>query len=87
MHKKYVGYLNEKKYQSLRELKYSDIEYLDFSKFPLNNNEFGDLEHLNYKGAKKFSIWFNIMLAKGLLNKNDKQRIINTELNILSLRN
>ena len=48
-HEKFVGYSNESQYQEIRNKKYSDIEYLDFSNFPLSNNEFGDLHHLNYK--------------------------------------
>jgi hypothetical protein len=32
-----------------------DTEYLDFSEFPLPDSCYGDIEHLNYKGAEIFS--------------------------------
>jgi hypothetical protein len=80
LHDKYPGYINEKKYNSIIKKKYGDIEYLDFSKFPLSNNEFGDLEHINYKGAKKFSEWFAILLKNGLLEKSEKQNYIDNEI-------
>lgn len=79
-HKKHSGYSNESTYQQIRNSRYSSIEYLDFSKFPLNNAEFGDLEHLNYKGAKIFSIWFDHLLNKGLLKQKDKHEYINKEI-------
>lgn len=59
---------------------FPSIEYLDFSKFPLDNSEFGDLEHLNYKGAKVFSNWFAQLLNKGILEKSNKQELINGEI-------
>ncbi|MDO5973997.1 hypothetical protein [Flavivirga jejuensis] len=80
MHKKYSGYSNELFYNKIRNEKYPNIEYLDFSKFPLTNSEFGDLEHLNFKGAKVFSKWFSDILNNGLLDKTDKQAFINDEI-------
>lgn len=80
VHERYVGYLNENEYQNIRKNKYPKIEYLDFSKYPLENYEFGDLEHLNHIGAKKFSKWFNKVLSKGLLEIKNKQDFINAEL-------
>lgn len=65
-HKKYLGYSNEKVYKKILESRYSDIEYLDFSNFELKNSQFGDLEHLNYKGAIIFSKWFNHYLKNNL---------------------
>ena len=59
--------------------RFEQIEFLDFSKFPLADHEFADLEHLNYKGAKVFSIWFQHMLAQGLLTRADKQAHIDRE--------
>ncbi|NDV60235.1 hypothetical protein [Bacteroides sp. 519] len=80
VHVEYVGYRNEAKFQKLRTTRYPDIEFLDFSKFPLANSEFADLVHLNKQGAKKFSLWFAQMVENGLLNKPDKQHIINKEM-------
>ncbi len=76
LHKMYEGYSNEEQFQQILISKFSDVEFLDFSQFPLSNSEFGDLEHLNHKGATKFSHWFNILLTNGLLEKNNKQELI-----------
>lgn len=51
--------LNEKHFQSIRKQYFSEIPFLDFHNFLLSNDEFGDFDHLNYKGAKKFSMYFN----------------------------
>lgn len=77
LHKYYSGYLNEIKYKEILNKKYSNIDYIDFSNFPLTNSEFGDLEHLNHKGAKVFSIWFDKLLKDDLLEKKDKESYIN----------
>lgn len=79
-HKKHLGYSNELTYQKIRNNRYSSIEYLDFSNFPLKNSEFGDLEHLNHKGAKIFSIWFDRLLNTGFLKQKNKQATINEEI-------
>lgn len=73
-------YSNERLYQKIRNNHFSSIEYLDFSKFPLDNSEFGDLEHLNHKGAKVFSIWFAQLLNMNILEKSNKQEFINGEI-------
>ena len=57
-----------------------NVEFLDFSKFPLENSEFGDLEHLNYKGAKVFSEWFNTIITKGVLLEYNPRETINREI-------
>ena len=75
-HKKYAGYTNEEKYMEILKSRYADIEYLDFSNFPLSNSKYGDLDHLNYKGAKVFSEWFANLLNNGLLVKENKQDYI-----------
>lgn len=77
LHKYYKGFTNEKLYQDILNSRYSNLEYLDFSKFPLSNSQFADLEHLNFKGAKAYSTWFNTMLINGLLEKEDMQDYIN----------
>ena len=71
---------NELNLQMLKELKLDHLEFLDFKDFPIENLEFGDLIHLNYKGAKKFSTWFNVMLEKGLLESLNKKQIIENEI-------
>jgi hypothetical protein len=75
-HKEYSGYKNEEKYMEIVKSRYADIEYLDFSNFPLSNSKYGDLGHLNYKGAKIFSEWFASLLLNELLEKENKQDYI-----------
>jgi hypothetical protein len=74
---------NEGKYKEILKNEFSNIDFLDFKDYPLTNDEFGDLEHLNYKGAKVFSLYFNKLLKEGLLTKKNKQTVID---NSMSLR-
>lgn len=76
-HPKYIEKQNEVLFQKYLKTNFNDIEFLDFNTFPLKNDEYGDLDHLNYKGAKKFSIWFSTLLENGLLDSNNKQEFIN----------
>ncbi len=80
LHSKYPSFQNEPVFQSILASKFSDIEFLDFSHFSLPNSDFGDLEHLNFKGAKVFSKWFAKLLDKGLLDKDNKQKFIDREM-------
>ena len=64
----------EKELVKLKNEKFNDVTFLDFNDFPLSNREFGDFTHVNYRGAKIFSLWFDVLLEKGLLtdiNVND----------------
>lgn len=79
-HKSYKGYRNEKQFQEILQAQFSDLEFLDFSNFPLPDSEFADYEHLNYKGAKKYSIWFNDLLKEGFLKQTNKQVIIENKM-------
>ncbi len=58
-HQNFVGHSYESLFQQIRKERYSNTPFLDFQDFELLDDEFGDLQHLNYKGARKFSIWFN----------------------------
>lgn len=80
IHKLWGNLKNEKQYQAIRQQNFSDCEFIDFADFPLKNSEFGDLSHLNYKGAKKFSFWFNQLMENELLNKLNKQAYIDSEI-------
>ncbi len=80
LHTMYSGYNNEHQFQELLKTKFSEIEFMDFSKFPLLNSEFGDLEHLNHKGASRFSIWFNQLLNNKILKRTDKQIFIDRQM-------
>lgn len=71
---------NEKELLSLKNEKFKNLEFLDFDKFPLKDNEFGDFRHLNHKGAEIFSLWFNDLIKNGLLSKKNKTAFINSEI-------
>lgn len=75
LHSKVTNSHNEKLFQEILSKEYAEIEFLDFSKFPLSNSEFGDLSHLNFKGAEKFSHWFNNLLKNDKLEYSQKQFI------------
>lgn len=55
---------NEHKFQNLRKQRFATIPFLDFHEFKLKHNEMRDFNHLNYKGAKKFSVYFNTFIMK-----------------------
>ncbi|TXE17113.1 hypothetical protein ES692_10670 [Psychroserpens burtonensis] len=57
-HKKFDGHRYETIFQSYRRENFGTIPFLDFQNFPLEDVDFKDLEHLNYIGARKFSLWF-----------------------------
>ena len=71
---------NEEKLFAIKNEKFNHVEFLDFDTFPLNNNEYADFGHLNNKGAKVFSQWFNMLLEQGLLSKENKKLFIEKEL-------
>lgn len=84
LHKSYQGFENENLYQNVLKTKLKGIEFIDFKNFKLLNDEFCDFEHLNYKGANKFSKFFNNLLTNDLLNKTNKQEFINQEMKKLT---
>ena len=77
LHDKYAWYKNELTFKAVLANNFENIEFLDFSKFPLKNSEFADFEHLNSKGATVYSTWFGSLLRNNILEKEDKQSIIN----------
>jgi len=72
----YSGRNNELKFKEILKTNFKNVEFLDFNNFRLNNSEFADSQHLNYKGAKKFSLYFDKLLKKGLLNSHNKKLFI-----------
>ncbi|MEO7982899.1 MAG: hypothetical protein ABI688_02335 [Bacteroidota bacterium] len=80
LHPEFEELRNENFFQQIRGTRFGDIEFLDFKDFPLLNTDYANLEHLNFRGARKFSIFFNDLLQKGLMNKVNKQEFINSEM-------
>jgi hypothetical protein len=80
LHKKNEFAANEKRFQEIRNTRFKNIDFLDFKDFPLLESEYAGFSHVNYKGAKKFSIFFNGLLKNGLLDKQRKQEYINEEI-------
>jgi hypothetical protein len=80
LHPKYMGFMTEDIFKGIINTKFRDVEFLDFARFPGLNSDFGDFEHLNYRGAKKFSIWFNNLIKDGLMNQPEKQELINEKI-------
>jgi hypothetical protein len=86
-HSKLIMPKDEITFKNILSNRFNNIEYLDFSRFPLSNSEFGDLEHLNYKGAKIFSTWFNNLIENGLLLRPNKQALIDESIRKLNSTN
>ena len=63
-HKEHLGFQIEEKFQKIRNTRYKNEVFFDFSKFKMENKEFGDLDHLNALGAKRFSKHFVNYLSK-----------------------
>ncbi|MGK0446272.1 MAG: hypothetical protein ACJA2M_000040 [Polaribacter sp.] len=77
---KYFSRKNEQTLLSLKKQKFENLEFLDFDKFPLEDNEFADFGHLNSNGAEIFSLWFNDLVENGLLSIDNKTAYINKEI-------
>jgi len=77
---KYYKKENEKELTQLKKRKFANLDFLDFDKFPLEDNKFADFGHLNYEGSKKFSLWFNDLIKNGLLSIENKTDFINKEM-------
>ena len=80
LHKGFFRFVDERAYKNILKKRFSDVTWLDFSSFPIKDSGFADPEHLNYKGARVFSLWFNEILKKGLLSKSDKARFVKKEI-------
>jgi len=65
IHQKMFDTFDEKSFHAIRTKQFNEIPFLDFHDFKLENNEYGDFNHLNFEGAKKFSKYFNLVLQQG----------------------
>lgn len=71
---------NELFFQKILKTRYSIVEFLDLYNFKLKNNEIADVEHLNYRGANRFSTWFNDLIESGILDQQIDQSLVNNEI-------
>lgn len=71
---------NEEILQQTIKVKLPLVEFLDFKDFPMLNSCYGDLHHLNRQGSRNFSIFFNELLVKGLMDRPNKQEHINNQM-------
>ena len=69
LHKKWVGRTNEYFYFKIKKIYFPKVALLDFSNFKLLNDEFSDFQHLQKKGAIKFSTFANLIINKIRFNK------------------
>jgi hypothetical protein len=67
-HASYRSSQNENVFLTILKKRFGNTSFIDFNTFALKNEEFADLEHLNYKGAKKFSIFLNHFFKKNIEN-------------------
>jgi hypothetical protein len=76
-HRGYEYMKNEKVFMTIKKTYFQDVDFLDFNNFPLKDDEFADLGHLNFKGASKFSDYVNKLISSGVLEPGKKQVLIN----------
>jgi hypothetical protein len=85
IHPNFAGNRNEKVFQQIRNKYLKNIPFLDFKHFPLKNSEFGDFGHLNYFGAKRFSLFLKDLFSKNLVHSKNPQQLIDDEMKKINL--
>ena len=55
----YFKSLDEITFQTVRKQHFQGVEFHDFHDYPLQVSDYRDYHHLNFKGAQKFSVYFN----------------------------
>lgn len=80
LHKEWKYLRNEQVFQRVLRKEFSATEFLDFKDFPLADSDFADSEHLNFRGARKFSLFFNRLLDEKMLLRADKEEFIKAEI-------
>lgn len=72
---------NETQFRKVLQSRFNNVDFLDFNDFPMENREFGDFGHLNFRGAKLFSLWLDLIIKDGLLEKIDKNDVVKSKIN------
>lgn len=79
----YVEIHNEGVFNDILKNEFEGIPFLDFKNFKLSGEEFSDMQHLNYKGSKKLSLFFNDLIVDGLLEKENMQEFIDERMKLI----
>ncbi len=74
-HSDYGLWGNEPVFQNILKQQFAGLDFLDFSRFNLEDDDYLNAAHLNAKGAKRFSIWFDKMLKTELLNPKNRSEL------------
>ena len=80
LHPLYDRLINEEEFQRVVKEQFADVPFLDARHFPLHNSQFGDLEHLNGKGAREYSRFFQSVLDSGLLHTATPTELFNRQM-------
>lgn len=64
MHPKSLDLSNETLFQKTRTNDFKQLPFLDYAHLKLNDSDYRDFDHLNSKGAKKFSERFKLNIEK-----------------------
>ena len=80
LHTAYNDSVSERQFKIILNTNFPQTQFLDLRNFPLQNDQYGDLGHLNYRGAKPYSIFFDHLLKMNLLQRENKQAIIEAEM-------
>ncbi len=68
IHEKLYAIQDEKKFQDTKKQYFDQLPFIDLVHFKLNNDDYGDFSHLNYKGAKKVSVHLNKIIKEKQFN-------------------
>lgn len=68
IHEKLFAIQDEKKFQDTKKQYFDQLPFIDLVHFKLNNDDYGDFSHLNYKGAKKVSVHLNKIIKEKQFN-------------------
>jgi hypothetical protein len=63
---------NEIEFSQIRKQYFTELPFLDFAKFPLEDEDFIDHSHLSYQGACRFSNYFGKLLKTKKYHLNQK---------------
>lgn len=76
VHESYHYLDNDKQFDSIRDLHFKSISFLDFKRYPILNSQFADDSHLNFKGATELSSELHSLIKNGLLQSENPQQKI-----------